>query len=77
MNLKVYLTTQDMTIKDFSELIGVTPRWLSCVIHGHAKPSKYLAKIIMELCEGKVDLNQPLGMRRSVTKPINVTIQLD
>jgi transcriptional regulator with XRE-family HTH domain len=68
MNLKVYLTTQDMSIKDFSELVGISTRYMSRIIHGQASPSKHIRQTIFELCDGKVNLDQHLTSKKRSPK---------
>lgn len=54
MNLKVYLATINMTVKDFSELVEYNPCYISRVIYGHVKAGKKLSRIIERATEGKV-----------------------
>lgn len=59
MKLKVYLATIDMTLKDFSELVGCDRRYLSRIMNGHVKPGKRLAKDVFQLTDGQVHLLEP------------------
>lgn len=63
MNLKAYLAQQNMTVKEFSDLIGVRNTYLSAIIHGRYKPSARLSKSIEYHTGGKV--------RIPSSKPVN------
>jgi len=68
MNLKTYLASQDMTIKDFGSLVGVSSRYLSRVIHGHSIPGPKLRKVIADLSGGQVDVNLTLSTKKRTPK---------
>jgi len=55
MKLKVYLATIDMTLKDFSKILGCRPEYLSNIMHGRIIPGERLAKDICQLTEGQVN----------------------
>lgn len=54
MNLKVYLASIDMTVKDFAELIETAPNYVSRIARGHILPSKKLARRIEKFTDGVV-----------------------
>ncbi len=54
MNLRVYLATINMKIKDFSELVECHPKYMSQIISGNYIPGKRLAKAIEEMTDGQV-----------------------
>lgn len=68
MNLKVFLASQDMTIKEFGSLVGVSSRYLSRVIHGHSTAGPKLRKVIADLSGGQVDVNLTLSSRKRIPK---------
>lgn len=69
MNLKAYLAEKNMTIKDFSILIGVRNTYLSAIIHGHYKPSARLSKSIEHHTGGKVRLPSSKPLKKIKKKP--------
>ncbi len=56
MNLKIFLATKEMTIKDFAEIVECTPEYISQIIHKRAYPSKRLARDILKATDGLVHL---------------------
>jgi hypothetical protein len=70
MSLKVYLATENMTLKEFSKLIGSAPRYMSVIMNGHSLPGKRLAKDIKEFTKGQVVLS-------TKEKPIKVKEKID
>lgn len=54
MNLKIYLATINMKVKDFSELLECDPRYMSRIMNGRIHPGKRLAKAIEEMTDGQV-----------------------
>lgn len=56
MNIKVYLATKKMTLKEFSEKLGYNYAYLSRVSSGYTLASVKLAKLIKNLTEGDVIL---------------------
>lgn len=56
MNLKAYLATINITLKDFSESIEVSPVYLSQMVKGRIKPSKRILKRLNAATQGQVDL---------------------
>lgn len=54
MNLRVYLATKNIQIKDFSDILECNRSYLSRIISGHIKPSKRLAKEIERMTNGDV-----------------------
>lgn len=69
MDLRVYLATVDMSVKDFSEKIDCNRCYLSRVIRHHVIPSKRLAKDIEFATEGKVTVNELLKIIEKTEKP--------
>jgi len=56
MNLKAYLANMNMTINDFSKILGCHPSYLSQVIHSKKVPSKEFMKLIVDMTGGKVKM---------------------
>jgi len=54
MDLKVYLATIDMSIKEFSELIDFNRSYVSLVLNGHRQPSRKFSQVVKELTDGQV-----------------------
>lgn len=56
MKLKVYLAEIGMTVKDFSALLDCNYPYMSRIVNGHRKPGRRLAKEIVDMTDGKVEL---------------------
>ena len=55
MDLKEYFSTEPGgAIKEMAMWLGVTPTWMSLVIHGHRKPSPKLAIMIEKATQGLI-----------------------
>ena len=55
MTLKEYFKTEPMgAVNEMAEYLGITPTWLSLLIHGHKRPSAELAIKIEKATEGLV-----------------------
>jgi hypothetical protein len=55
MDLKEYFATEpDGAIKEMATWLGVTPTWLSLLIHGHRVPSPKLAIAIEKATQGLI-----------------------
>ena len=63
MNLKTYLVSIDMSIKEFSQLLEVSPGYLSRIIHGREVPGKRLTKDIHAITQGAVNIEQCLQQK--------------
>lgn len=64
MNLKAYLATINMTLKDFGQYIDATPRYLSQISKGRTIPGTRLAKEIEEATGGVVTFDLSKKHRR-------------
>jgi hypothetical protein len=64
MNLRVYLATNEMTLKDFSTQVNYNSRYLSLILNGHKIPGKKLAKQIENITGGQVTFS------RKETEPV-------
>jgi transcriptional regulator with XRE-family HTH domain len=58
MNLKVYLTTMNMTMRDFCRVLDIKPAYMSRIANGHIKPGRHLAKIISMATNGQVSFEK-------------------
>jgi DNA-binding transcriptional regulator YdaS (Cro superfamily) len=59
MDLKEYFATEpDGAIKEMATWLGVTPTWLSLLIHNHRVPSPKLAVAIEKATQGLVLRNE-------------------
>ena len=56
MNIKAYLANIDMSIKDFCQLVGCAPSYLSSISKGRMKPSPRLARDIEKMTDGMVKI---------------------
>lgn len=54
--LKVYLAEEKMSVKDFAQLIGCHPVYLSRVINERASAGYHLSKLIESVTNGRVKL---------------------
>ncbi len=54
MNIKDYLYIKNMSITEFSDLIGYSRNHISGVINGRMKPTKKMAKYIEKMTDGEV-----------------------
>jgi len=54
--LKGYLAESDISVKDFSKTLQITPAHLYSIMRGTARPSRYLAKEIKELTGNVINL---------------------
>jgi DNA-binding transcriptional regulator YdaS (Cro superfamily) len=55
MNLKEYFSTEPMgAVNEMAEHLGITPTWLSLLIHAHKRPSPELAIKIENATQGLV-----------------------
>ena len=52
--IKYYLLDRDMTLKDFSEILDISPVYLSGIVNGKYKPSKKLARQIAKATNGEI-----------------------
>jgi hypothetical protein len=58
MNLRVYLAINNMSVKDFSEIIDVNKSYLSGIIRGRMIPSKKLSRQVFKQTQGEVLLRE-------------------
>ncbi len=65
MNLKMYLASINMTVKDFSEIMEVSSKYMSRIIHGHSKPSRKLSQEIEKATDGLVKITSSMGRSRA------------
>ncbi len=56
MNLKAYLATAGLTMREFSEKLGYNYAYISRIANGHGLPSYKLYKEIKKLTDGAVIL---------------------
>jgi DNA-binding transcriptional regulator YdaS (Cro superfamily) len=56
MNLKVYLATINMHVKEFSELVGVHRCYLSSIVSGRNVAGPKLRKAIEDITDGQVKM---------------------
>ena len=55
MNLQEYFKEEPKgSINEMAVFLGVTPTWMSLVIHGHRKPSPKLAIMIEKATQGLI-----------------------
>jgi len=58
MYLRDYLDKHHILIKEFAELIGICPAYLSCIMHGKRPISKKVARNIIFATEGEVMIEE-------------------
>lgn len=73
MKLAVYLAEKEMSLKNFSALLGCNPKYLSRIMHRHVIPSKRLSDDIKRVTEGLVEIPYSTKGR---PKPIKL-VQVD
>jgi DNA-binding XRE family transcriptional regulator len=56
MKLKIYLVTNRLTIKEFSEMVGYSRNQISGIANDKLKPSLRLAKVIEQATKGEVTI---------------------
>lgn len=76
MRIKLYynIYRQGYTQRSFAELVGVTEAWMSTVVHGKRKPSKYLTMRMAEelgISEEDVLHNESMSMTEMIGNKIN------
>ena len=55
MNLQEYFKEEPKgSINEMAVFLGVTPTWMSLIIHGHRKPSPKLAIMIEKATQGLI-----------------------
>jgi len=55
MTLKEYFDEEPMgAVNEMAEYLGITPTWLSILIHGHKRPSPELAVKLEKATQGLV-----------------------
>lgn len=59
MNLRVYLATKNMQVKEFGKLIDYAPQYVSGVMSGKKKPGRKFIKSVERATEGKVIILEP------------------
>jgi hypothetical protein len=65
MNLKAYLATINVTLKDFGEYIEATPRYLSQISRGRILPGERLA-VTFDLSKKKKKIRTRKPMKNCV-----------
>lgn len=55
-NIKAYLANNNMTFKEFGELIDFSPVYIGNVSRGHVAPGRKFAKVVKEITNGEIDL---------------------
>lgn len=63
MNLKVYLATHDLKVKDFCNMLECTRSYFSRVKNNHVIPSKRFAKDVERLTNGEVKAEELLKIK--------------
>lgn len=61
MNIKVYSYKEGIKVKDLAKKFGISVNYISMLNTKKRKPSKKLAKKIVEITEGKVTLDELLA----------------
>jgi transcriptional regulator with XRE-family HTH domain len=56
MKLQSYLMENDLTLKEFAEMLGYNPCYLSRIACGSIHPGKKLGRQIQEMTHGQVHL---------------------
>ena len=61
MQLKLYLTKNNLTVTEFAELINYSRTHLSAVINGTQNASPKLAKLVQKYTNGEVTAQEVMG----------------
>jgi transcriptional regulator with XRE-family HTH domain len=71
--MRHYLIDKDLTVKDFSEILDITPTYLSGIVNGKYLPSRKLARNIAKATNGEIvfDLTQKDTKESSQLIPSN------
>ena len=64
MKLRTYIAEKEMSIKEFSEKLGITRSYLSEILSGKYKPGKLLMKTIQEITDGQVGKEDVENLKR-------------
>lgn len=54
MNLRTYLKQNCITHKAFAETLDISPNYVSAIVSGKRKPSRWLACSVQRVTDGKV-----------------------
>lgn len=68
MNLKVYLATVRLTLKDFCTLVNYNYRYMSRVMNGHLMPSQKLRKEIHKITGTEIDFSANMQKKMNKVK---------
>lgn len=61
MDLKTYLELKRILLKDFAEIIGVSPATISNYLNWHRKPTLEIGRRIEKATKGKVTIDDLLS----------------
>ncbi len=67
-NLRGYLATIGMEVREFAQLIECTPTYTSGIVSGRLIPGKRLARDIKELTNGVIDFTTVRKEKNKINK---------